>query len=415
MSRTKFLGAFLATLALTTPASAYEVKHSTQGELVRWKTANVGWALDPSLNRLKGGTDAVAEAVDAWSARGGAPTLDVVDTVTAHTAGFDRVNTITHSRGAHALAGKALAITILSFDDRTGAVLDADVVINGKYRFGAPSIKDESTYDIGRVVSHEMGHALGLSDEPSHEEVIMFPYVAPARVLSTAPTADDIAGLEKLYAGGAALADASSDSAGCGGATVARRNHTTLPTTAFAAVALVGAALVFARGNQRSRRVAAGGAVAAALVVGAPPSLSPTKATPRVALHDDAFATSATSATPAAADVAPGEASVVASRTTNVDGIFRTELTLAMASCGGVATCSPRVEAVAWGGTMGGVRQEVGGVAAPQTGDRVKVAFDAPSALGSLTRVVPTAPASIVRAVAKLTDAEDARGARGGR
>jgi hypothetical protein len=73
-------------------------------------------------------------------------------------------------------------------------------VVDGKYQLGLvakgkthpTAITEEGgkTYDIGRVLAHEMGHALALSDEPANDSALMYPYVSRAVSLSTSP-ADD--------------------------------------------------------------------------------------------------------------------------------------------------------------------------------------------------------------------------------
>ena len=78
----------------------------------------------------------------------------------------------------------------LTYDD--GIMEEADIVVNVHYTW---SSYDEGGigYDIGRVLLHEIGHAIGLGH--SYNDTIMYPYFSNQHTLS----ADDIAGARFLY------------------------------------------------------------------------------------------------------------------------------------------------------------------------------------------------------------------------
>jgi len=349
-------------LTVSTPAQAFEVKHSDAGELVRWRRANVAWTVDRSVREVKGGEAAVIAAVKAWSQREGAPTL-AADTFDASLApGFDGKNTVFYARDGYEPAGIALAVTVLSFDSYSGEVLDADIVLNGRYAFGPVTVdavgaaaRADATYDVGRVLAHEMGHALGLSDEPALKDALMYPYVPHSRALLAALAADDVAGLQMLYGGdapsgavvGNEAEDSSGTSAGCTGAVVAASGLHAPHATMWIAGGLVAAALIVARRGGRARRGSAGCAVLAAVaLVAAPPSPSASPLPPEPIGYD-------------------AHAVVTNVQTTSVGGLFRSEIELSSISTGTVS------QVVVWGGTIGNVRQVVGGVQVPLAGEKV--------------------------------------------
>ena len=327
-----------ASLVVTTSAHAFEVKHAEGGELVRWRRPAVAWTVDPSVKKLPGAYAAVTSAIAAWTQQAGAPKLALGKQGAILKPGLDGANAIFYAKDGYGPAGGALAITVLSFDDRSGEVLDADIILNGKYDLGtihaalpAPGRADDpgaTTYDIGRVLAHEMGHALALSDEPEHPEALMYPYVARAQALRAAPGSDDLAGLETLYADAVSAEPAAG--AGCSGAG-------TRPTSSgtWCALALGGAALLLAR----KRRAAAGFTTLAAVIMLAPASAS--------------------------ASTMESGSIVTSVSTTDSDGIFRSEITVT----DGVVVSRH----VAWGGTVGGVRQVIGGAPVPRAGDRVRI------------------------------------------
>lgn len=384
---------FAATMALclvsAREAAAFEVKHSAEGELVRWRRSSVEWTVDRSVREVPGAGAAIEAAVDAWTQRGGAPTLVAGPPDASVEPGFDGKNTIFYAADGYEPAAGALAVTLLSFDDRTGEVLDADVVLNGKYHLApvsldapitALSATEVATYDIGRVVAHEMGHALGLSDEHENPDALMYPFVPRSRVLATSPGADDLAGLAELYGGRASTAasddEVGSTKAGCTGAVVARSSPRHVPVTTFLAAGLALAAVAFARGRgpRRGRRAVAGGAVvAAAALVVAPPLTHGAATHMTSAGHATAF---------------DAKALVTKASTTAAHGVFRTELELTTTSCAS-SSCPPVTRTTMWGGTLGGVRQVVGGAHVPQRGEQVGIALEHDrSTPRAITRIV---------------------------
>ncbi len=373
-SKAALAAMLLTTVSALRQAEAFEVKHTPGGQLVRWTESSIAFTVARTVRHVPGGEDAVASATSAWSKQAGGPALTVAATNVKLEPGLDGKSGVFFEADGFEPAGKALAVTILSFDDATGAVLEADIVLNGRYELGRvdPSAKrpstdaedDASVYDVDRVVAHEMGHALGLSDELANEDALMYPFVPRAAVLRATPDADDVAGLETLYgAAGSAGAASASDGAsaarpsGCGGV-VARSGPTTAPWTSLLAVGLVVGALVLARSRRRGRTGAAGAAVlAAGALVVLPPGAIRSQRAPVEEAHG------------------PTSARVESVHTTSVNGVFRSEVDLRTLSCTS-NDCPVSGRAVVWGGTLDGVRQVVGGVDVPRAGDRVVVVFE---------------------------------------
>lgn len=394
--------ALLATyiVTLTSEANAFEVKHSAAGLLVSWRSASVAWTIDSSVGKVTGGEDAVVAAAAAWSQRGGAPALAVTQRGAHVAPGLDGVNAVVFAEGGFEPAGKALAVTVLSFDDRSGEVLDADIVLNGKYELGTvgtgtthpktESGSDGKTYDIGRVVAHEMGHGLALSDELAKPAALMYPYVPRQVVMATSPSDDDVAGLSMLYAdvadgvldpSGQPATGAPPSSSSC---SAAPHRSSSSPATGWmtAGVVLLGLGAVVGR-SARGRRVRRGAAgctmLAAAALVVLPPA---TAGAQRVA--------------PPSALLGAREVRAVVARvtTTSDHGLFRSELELAPTGCGGAA-CPPAYRLRAWGGTIDHVRQVIGGVEVPDEGELVALVLEPEAAAGS-------SQAQVVRAMTRL-------------
>lgn len=392
-----------AALSLTTAgdAEAYAVKRTSRGDLVHWEERAVGYTIDPSVEKnVVRGHDATLEAMQSWSGTVGAPDLEqLAITPDAPTKpAFDSKNGIFYVKGGYQPAGRALAITVLTYDNASGRILDADVIFNGAYAFevltapvdgkkvvdsvthvsttdevvhGADdeeleNVKERDTiYDLHHVIAHELGHSLGMNDEMGRRDALMYRYSAPNDATIRQPGSDDIAGLAELYS-----TKLEARGNGCGNATVAPKKPSSTAAN-MAMVATLGLLLflvIRARSDRRARYgfIAAAAAAAIAFV----PTLS-TKGERRGAGIANA------SEPISAAPLGHARAKVVSASTAIENGLFRTQFRLATAECrAGTNVCPRAGYGVTWGGTIGNITQDVGGYYAPLAGDEVDVSFE---------------------------------------
>jgi hypothetical protein len=360
-------------------AEAFQLKHSSNGKPLLWARSQVSYVLDGSVEQaVPGGAVAVSNAVAAWSGTGGGPPLSISATVSGAKAGLDGQNSVLFASNGFAPAGNALAVTVTSYDVATGDIIDTDIVVNGIYPFAVLSARAEpangtvgistdgspaddtaashvTPFDLGHVVSHEIGHTLGLADERDTDSALMYAFTMPGDASTRAPATDDVDGLDALYAASLGPTAASPGQSGCGQASMA--GSRARPADAWGGLALVAGAGVWLASRGRFRK-----AVRFALPIGA--------------------ALVALVVSPASARSAPGSAGLLVSAsarvvdvsTSNVGGVFETTIELAPTSCR-EQPCPARVQAHAWGGTLGGITQEVGGGSVPGVGDLVDIAF----------------------------------------
>jgi hypothetical protein len=346
----------LCTLLASTTAQAFEIKKTTSGLPVHWESgAAVVFETDPSIEALTPEAPAaIRAAAESWSTLEGAPGVSVQPAAGPSQPGYDGKNTVYYYPQGYPLAGDALAITILTYDDTDGSILDADIVYNGIYPFATLPTGAEPTptaipvsndgeslagelgdpggdaFDVVHVGAHEMGHALGMNDETVTRSSLMYLYSFPGAASPRAPTNDDLDGLVDLYSG---------SGRGCS-SSVAAFGRPRVPPPAL--IALVGAMLGWILVGRRRR------AGRSLLVAG---SFAVVIAVPRIM--------------PVASRTADTTARVVSTHLVEGDSPWRTEISLA--SSDGTRTMT------VLGGRRGTIVQEIGGVEVPRVGDELDV------------------------------------------
>ena len=407
-------GSLLLAVGWAPDAEAYVVKKTSRGELVHWDTRTVDYTFDPSVAaNVPDAVSATSHAMVSWSGSVGAPDLQGHDasaiSAPPTAPGFDQKNGVFFMPNGYAPAGKALAITVLTYDNASGRILDADIIINGSYKFAVlheasavgqtaknapgahPSNTDgvahqdeptslDTVYDLHHVVAHEIGHTLGMNDEMQRKDALMYRYSAPNDATMRAPASDDIAGLAELYS-----TKLEANGSGCGNATVAPRKPS-LAASHVAMVAMFGFLIFLVLRGRSDRRARVSFVAAAAVAAYA--------LLPGISRDHGGVAR--------AGELAPGHAraKVLATSTSIEAGLLKTTYRLATTVCR-AAACPKLGEGSVWGGTAGDIRQEVGGQFAPVRGDDVDVSFTAlPSALAPLS--LPLGAAGETRATVRV-------------
>lgn len=194
-------------------AHAYVLKKMPDGTPLRWHTDEMTFAIDPTIETaVPGATEAIRRAVARWSDVPGAPRVSVTNDAPPLGPGFDRRNGIFYSDDERfAPEGRELAKTVITFDEGTGEIVDADVVIGRRFLLRVLDSAQATVvaYDFEHVIGHELGHALGLKDEPHDGAALMYFATLPNDTSVRAPSNDDTAGIHALYRSAAPNEDAS--------------------------------------------------------------------------------------------------------------------------------------------------------------------------------------------------------------
>ena len=177
-----------------------------------WKTACVGFALDPQLTQNlppEATRDALRKAFAAWADLdcGGGKRASITFTqqpdYPCHRAWYrsdgPNVNLVVFKDDDWTYRGidGTLAKTTVTFDSKSGEILDADIEVNAAYN--NLSVGDgKVAYDLQAIMTHEVGHLLGLAHSSDFEATMFASYDPGTTALRTlAP--DDVKAVCAAY------------------------------------------------------------------------------------------------------------------------------------------------------------------------------------------------------------------------
>ena len=365
---------------------------------MRWQTDAIDVVLDKSFTDLAG-PKVYGAAVDAWRATGAAVPSVSTKSGKERQIGYqsrgENENVVVYAKNGWSKANGALAITVLTYEEESGRIVDADVLLNGGGRYFAIFASDESSgdsisidgsgtastggttmpsktakFDVQSVVTHELGHFFGLGEDYDDAKATMYVSTRHGEIHKRIVTKGEGIVMAGLYADEITSTDDSTQTrGGCGGAQMARSGSASSPWIGFV-VAGLGLGLYAAarrsraeqqqvRARVRAKRSRRLGCVGGFLtVIGVVTSLSPPAveaASEEATLRGDA------------------EVEIVKAEPRWVDGLVETELTYRVTACH-VSSCPEGDQrVVAMGGKLDGVTQIVGPFGMPEVGARVSV------------------------------------------
>ena len=181
---------------------AFEVLRTSSGKPTTWSAGAI-----PVLYRLNdaGSADvtldqarlALAAAFGAWQA---IPTSAIAFSFGGTTSRAavidDGVNLVRWYETGFPFDENSLAVTVTTFNDINGNLIDADISVNGNFAWATDG--RAGRFDIQNVLTHEAGHCLGLGHS-SVRAATMFADAFSGEVAKRSLHSDDIAGVTFLY------------------------------------------------------------------------------------------------------------------------------------------------------------------------------------------------------------------------
>jgi hypothetical protein len=130
--------------------------------------------------------------------------LNYNGTTPVSNAGFDGINLVTFVDTSVPLGSTTLAVTLSYYGNVKGSdgslqfgTQEADIVFNST-AFSFSTSGETGKYDIQGVITHEIGHFLGL-DHAAMVSSVMVPFAIPSQLDQRTLSYDDIAGVTEIY------------------------------------------------------------------------------------------------------------------------------------------------------------------------------------------------------------------------
>lgn len=122
---------------------------------------------------------------------------------TTNKQAYDGQNVVAWGR----TSGTALAVTYTRYNSSTGMVVDVDTIFNLKFPWSWTNPASNScslyatSYDAQDILTHELGHWMGLDDtyDTSYANNTMYGYGAKGEVKKDTLTTGDISGVKSIY------------------------------------------------------------------------------------------------------------------------------------------------------------------------------------------------------------------------
>lgn len=183
------------------------LRRTSLDAIVHWEQAEIRIPVDPALEARfgTGVRRALADAAEAWDLGGQVPKVELVHEVSEQ----DRLHAFEETANWVGFAaswsfGDKLAVTVSTFEVDTGALLAVQVWLNPNRTFElvaegrAPVGRD--TYDLQAVLTHELGHVLGLGEAAQVPEATMFPIIHRGETRQRRLSEADEDAVDELYA-----------------------------------------------------------------------------------------------------------------------------------------------------------------------------------------------------------------------
>lgn len=182
----------------------------TEGIPIFWKDMPVSYAVNEAASSqvsLPTTEDTMSLAFAQWSGamctakdktslevRFSGPTPNRLDAT-------DKTNTVffDDTQWPHADPGTTIALTTVTFDTKTGEMIDADLEINSaNFKLSTSDAVPTGGYDFRSIVTHESGHFLGLAHSIDPTATMFASYTPGTKSLRTIAT-DDVDGICTIY------------------------------------------------------------------------------------------------------------------------------------------------------------------------------------------------------------------------
>lgn len=172
---------------------AYSINYYTDSIITKWDTPVVNIFVNPRHeNNFTSDTASliISQSVNEWNSS--SPRVQINMAFSEQYAPKDGRNDVYFSTDSSYLGPSVAGVTVTTHDQATGFLIEADIIINDSLDLNS-SINDENF--LGDIVSHELGHLLGLGHSAVRGSTMFYRLTKGQSVLHE----DDKAGVKSLY------------------------------------------------------------------------------------------------------------------------------------------------------------------------------------------------------------------------
>lgn len=362
-------------------ARAYTLKTTSNGSQIRWAYDAISMRYDSRIDTLfdrKSVNAASVMASEAWRGFHNVPDI-LINNGKPSEAGFasDKPSNGIYLANPWPYEPEKLAVTVTTYEESTGRLLDADVLVNPKIAFAILSEGEQSdvsgSYDFVSILTHEFGHVLGLGESYDDPMATMWPQIACDETQKRSIEEDDEMGVLAAYSG-----EPPEEAMGCGKMSVSRGRSEPTLVLIMTAMAIMLCLIYRTQSTQRRRYYVGILACGSVLCIVTPISerhmlSSDAKQTQRISVqqaarllvkHTDAR-DRLTKLKAASKTAFVGRINQLA--TENENGVFWTTVAVTSAQGKEIRVRLP-------GGTINGITQQVGDEPLPEHGSQIVIA-----------------------------------------
>lgn len=174
---------------------SFVFSRSSKGDVVKWDTSDLIIPIRLKIDNKSNISESILSSIlnisiNNWNGNSAA---NIVYAGTTNEVGENQINEVYFTNDPTIFTGTGVAaITQMSFDAATGKTINADILINNNISFSSAS--SSSNY-IGNVLSHELGHLLGLGHSQVKYSTMFYRLMIGQNTLSP----DDKMGAYSLY------------------------------------------------------------------------------------------------------------------------------------------------------------------------------------------------------------------------
>lgn len=179
----------------STQVQAYIQARTSSGYYVRWPSSSPNITMTVDTSSSQDLSSSVVETIirASLSQFSGQTNLSLSGTYGSF-PDVNGVNNISFSNQPYFSSG-VIAVTNIAYSATSGIITEADILINENFTFSSSTNPASGSYYLGDVVTHELGHFVGLSHSEVQNSTMVYTLFRGQHTLA----ADDISGINTIY------------------------------------------------------------------------------------------------------------------------------------------------------------------------------------------------------------------------